>query len=207
MSIILALVGSYLLGSIPSAWIAGKLNGIDIRAVGSGNSGATNALRVLGPIPAIFVVAADAGKGVIAVLAVPWALNVVGLPVALPLDALRSLCGAAAVIGHVFSVWIGFKGGKGVATGAAVVAALAPLSAVLCLTTFIAVAALTRYASLASISAAVLLPIAYLLTAQGASFSAYVMAFCLAATILVIVKHRANIRRLLRGEEAKIGRR
>lgn len=199
--IVLALLG-YLAGSIPTAWIAGKIKGIDIRSAGSGNSGATNALRVLGPVPAALVLAADAGKGVFAVLALPALLGTGAPP-----DAAGVVAGGAAVLGHVFPVWIGFRGGKGVATGAAVAAALAPAAALVSLVAFIAVAAATRFVSLASLCAAAALPVAYALLYRGTAFSGTEFGFCAGAAALVVLMHRKNIRRLLVGTEPKLGKR
>lgn len=198
--IVLALLG-YLAGSVPTAWIAGRIKGVDIRYAGSGNSGATNALRVLGPVPAAAVLAVDAGKGVFAVLALPALLGAGS-----PQDAAGVVAGGAAVLGHVFPVWIGFRGGKGVATGAAVAAALAPGAALVSLAVFVAVAAASRYVSLASLCAAAALPAAYALLYRGTAFSGTEFGFCAGAAALVAVMHRKNIRRLLGGTEPKLGR-
>ena len=199
--IALTLLG-YLAGSIPTAWIAGRIKGIDIRSTGSGNSGATNALRVLGPVPAAAVLAVDAGKGVFAVLALPALLGAGAQP-----DAAKVVAGGAAVLGHVFPFWIGFRGGKGVATGAAVAAALAPAAALVSLAAFGAVAAATRFVSLASLSAAAALPAAYALLYRGSAFSLVEFGFCAGAAALVVLMHRKNIRRLLGGTEPKLGKR
>ena len=235
---------AYFLGSLPTAYLVGRLRGIDIRTAGSGNSGATNALRVLGRGPAAFVLAVDAAKGVAAVLAVPplafWlasqlAAFVTGSPepatgigalsaaqqmltgpdagaarlaagmARLAAGMARLAAGMASILGHVFPLWLGFKGGKGVATGAAVVFALAPKAALVCLAVFILVAALSRYVSLASISAALLLPMAYAVLYRGETFSLPLMGFCAAAEILVVAMHRKNIGRLLKGTEPKLG--
>lgn len=218
----LTILSAYLLGSIPTAFLFGRLRGIDIRTAGSGNSGATNALRVLGRGPAAFVLAVDAAKGVLAVLAVPpLALWLASLLVALvsgstalsPIELVHistgtaSLAaGSASILGHVFPLWLGFKGGKGVATGAAVVFALAPKAALVCLAVFILVAALGRYVSLASITAALVLPGAYAGLYRKEAFSFPLLGFCTAAAILVIAMHRRNIRRLLAGTEPRLGK-
>lgn len=218
----LTISSAYLLGSIPTAYLAGRLRGMDIRRAGSGNSGATNALRVLGRSPAAIVLAVDAAKGVLAVLAIPsfalWlgsllAAFATGSPEletgsdALSLiEFIRIAAGMASITGHVFPLWLGFRGGKGVATGAAVVFALAPKAALVCLAVFILVAALSRYVSLASISAALLLPGAYAWLYRGDSFSSPLMVCCTAAAILVIVMHRRNIHRLLGGTEPRLGK-
>ena len=207
MACILLAAFAYLAGSVPAAWIAGKLRGFDLRKEGSGNSGATNALRVLGKGPAAAVLAFDLAKGFFAVLLLPaWLQASAGSGIEGVLLA-KVLAGAACVLGHVFPVWLGFRGGKGVATGAAVAAALAPFAALVCLAAFLAVAAAARYVSLASMTAAVLLPLAYAIIYRGAAFSPAVFGFCLAATALVLASHRKNLVRLLRGEEPKLGER
>jgi glycerol-3-phosphate acyltransferase PlsY len=198
MNYVLIALFSYLAGSLPSAWIAGKLRGTDIRAAGSGNVGATNALRVLGPLPAALTLAADVGKGLLAVLVLS------GWGGADPAWA-RPLAGAAGVLGHVFPVWLKFRGGKGVAVGAAAAAAIAPWAALASLAAFAAAVALTRYVSLGSMSAAAALPLAYLLAYRGAAFSPAAFGFCLAAAVLVLVLHRRNIGRLRRGQEPRLG--
>lgn len=191
----------YLAGSLPTAWIAGKLKGIDIRSAGSGNPGAANALRILGPGTAAVVLALDAGKGIFSALALPELIGTGAPP-----ETAGVVAGAAAVLGHVFPVWIGFRGGKGVATGAAVAAALTPGAALVSLAMFLGVVAATRYISLASLSAAVSLPAAYALIYRGTEFSGPEFGFCAGAAALVVLMHRRNIRRLLRGEEPKLGR-
>ncbi len=206
------------------------------QVAGSGNSGATNALRVLGRGPAAFVLAVDAAKGVLAVLLVPplalWLASLLAgmisgqgpgsdalspMPLAaestaksilelLRIDAgtARLAAGTASILGHVFPLWLGFKGGKGGATWAAVVFALAPKAALVCLTVFILVAALGRYVSLASIGAALVLPAAYAGLYRGEAFSLPLMVFCTAAGVLVIAMHRKNIGRLMKGTEPRL---
>ena len=203
MRIALVIVLSFLAGSVPGAYLAGRAVGVDIRRRGSGNVGATNALRVLGPWPAAFALAVDVGKGLLAVLL----LSRIGDPAGGAPDGLaRIAAGAACMAGHVFPPWLRFKGGKGVATGAAVVAALAPLAAAACLAVFIVVALLWRYVSLASVCAALVLPAAYLALYRGPAFDPAYAWFFAAAAALVVVAHRKNIRRLLDGTEPRIGR-
>ncbi len=203
---------SYLLGSIPTAYLAGRAAGVDIRSKGSGNAGATNALRVLGPGAAALTLAVDAGKGVAAVLlAAPAArlawTGALGRAAATDTGTLAVLAGAACVLGHVFPVWLRFKGGKGVATGAAVAAALAPAAALPCLAVFGAVLALGRYVSLASLAAAAVLPPAYALLYRGERFSPAVLGFFAGAAALVLLAHRKNLGRLLAGAEPRLGER
>ncbi|MCG3133560.1 MAG: Glycerol-3-phosphate acyltransferase [Planctomycetes bacterium] len=196
-AVALALAGSYLAGSVPFAWIVTKaVTGKDLRAVGSGNVGATNASRALG------------GKWFLAVFLLDAAKGAAGVRVAAPMvdglggtDALRLAigCGLAAILGHVTCPWLGFRGGKGVATGAGVIAALAPLAAACGLGAFFAALALTRFVSLAScVGAAALAPAAWLLgcPADLVWFGAVVAA-------LVIFLHRRNFARIAAGTEPK----
>lgn len=206
MVIIVIALLSYLLGSVPAAYLAGRLRGIDIRKVGSGNPGASNALRTMGPSIAIPVLLFDSGKGAFSVLVIAPSVMACAMTYANQTgDALlngRLVAGAAVIIGHVFPVWLGFKGGKGVATGAAVIAVLAPWAALACLATFLLVVVLTRFVSLASMAAAIVLPIAYAVFTP--EFSAQTLAFCLASSLLIIFMHRSNIGRLRKGTEPRL---
>jgi len=205
IALLVTVAAAYLLGSLPTAYLAGRVVGLDIRTAGSGNAGATNALRVLGPKAAALTLAVDTGKGAAAVLVLAPTLGSLW-PEAAAHESLRAvLAGAACVLGHVFPVWLGFRGGKGVATGAAVAAALAPAAALPCLAVFIAVLAIWRYVSLASLAAAAALAPAYALLYRGERFSPAVMGFFVAAAALVIAAHRKNIARLLSGREPRLG--
>jgi glycerol-3-phosphate acyltransferase PlsY len=160
---------------------------------------------VLGPLSAAAVLIADAGKGFFAVLALP---GLFGLESGIPAFLLARVAAAAScVVGHVFPVWLGFRGGKGVAVGAAVATALAPAAALICLAVFLTAAAVSRYVSLASLLAAATLPAAYAALYRADRFDAPVFALFLAAAGLVFYAHRGNIARLRRGEEPKLGRR
>lgn len=185
----------YLLGSISFAlWIVRWKTGTDIRTAGSGNAGATNVLRAHGKGLAIAVALLDVAKGAAAVL-------LVRLATADP--AYAAAAGLAAILGHVFPIFSGFRGGKGVATAVGAFLVLAPLAMAVSVAVFIAVVALTRYVSLGSMIAVVLLPpLARLL-----SHSPMPVILAAAATaILVVVKHLENLKRLARGEERKLGR-
>ncbi|MGA2090686.1 MAG: glycerol-3-phosphate 1-O-acyltransferase PlsY [Endomicrobiales bacterium] len=183
---------SYLLGSIPVSFLLGKLlKGIDIRQHGSGNPGATNVFRVLGPVPGIVTFVLDALKGFVPVaIAVHMAGN--------ELSAL--IAGLCAILGHMYTLFLGFKGGKGVATSAGVFGALLPGPTALALATFAIVFALFRYVSLGSIAAALVLP---LCAWYVDSFSIKTLCAALVA-VIIIYKHRSNIRRLIDGTENKI---
>jgi glycerol-3-phosphate acyltransferase PlsY len=184
----------YLLGSFSFAVIVVRLKtGKDIRTEGSGNAGATNVLRGYGKGLAALVAAADVGKGAAAVL-------LVRLVTADPRYA--AAAGVAAVVGHVFPIFYGFRGGKGVATAVGVFLALAPLAMLVGLAIFFLVVIVTRYVSLGSCVTAVLLPpLAGLFHAPSA-----VLAAAAIVAVLIVLKHRENLERLARGEERKVGR-
>ena len=187
---------SYLAGSIPFGWLVGLAHGVDVRRAGSGNIGATNVVRVLGRGPGAFVFALDVAKGVAAVSLVPAAFALAGAP--LPGFA-SVVCAAAVIIGHSFPVFLGFKGGKGVATGLGIAAALVPHSAALALALWIVLFLATRYVSVASVAAAALVAVAPWRLDPGAGVAALSAVSVLAA--LVVVKHRSNMARLARGGE------
>ncbi|MGQ0538863.1 MAG: glycerol-3-phosphate 1-O-acyltransferase PlsY [Gemmatimonadaceae bacterium] len=192
-----ALVLAYLVGSLPIAYAVGKLKGIDLRRVGSGNLGATNVYRTLGTLPAAAVLVLDAAKG-----ALPAAFFVRWFDA--PHPAWGLLYGLAAVAGHVWPAFLGFKGGgKGVATTAGVFAALAPIAFLSALAAFVVTVAATRYVSLGSLLAAGVLPVAVAAT-QGVA-SPLFSASC-AIVLFVFWTHRSNIARLRRGDERRLGR-
>jgi glycerol-3-phosphate acyltransferase PlsY len=196
-------LASYLVGAIPFGLLLGRaLKGVDIREHGSRNLGATNAFRVLGAPIGAAVFALDFAKGLIPTLAaekcapaVEWA------PWAAFLAAL------AAVLGHVFPVYLRFKGGKGVATGAGVLAALAPLPTAIAFAVFTVTVAATRYVSLGSLLAALALPAALLATAGAAAWRDRLPALLASSAIavVVVVRHRDNLKRLLAGTESRLG--
>jgi len=188
-----AVAGAYLLGSVPFGLLIARLRGgVDLRRVGSGNIGATNVLRVVGKGAAALTLVGDIGKGALAV-AIGRTLGV--SPFILAMTAL------AAVVGHLLPVFLGFRGGKGVATTLGAVLAAMPAVGVLLLLIWIAVAAIWRYSSLAALVAAACLPVlAWLLDGRP-------VMVILGGTLffLVLLRHRDNISRLWRGTEGKIG--
>jgi len=194
---------AYLLGSIPFGFLIARFKGVDIRTVGSKNIGATNVYRTLGKGPGLLTFALDFAKGLAATfIPMLW-------PYAFPcsLSYLTVVCAVAVVLGHSFPVWLGFKGGKGVATGAGILVGLAPLSAAFGLVTFIVVVALSRYVSLASMSAAIVVAVSKWVHFCGTSCvqcvsEEYPVAIVLTLlATLVIIRHRTNIARLLKGTE------
>lgn len=196
------LAGSYLLGSVSFSYlIVRMLQGRDVRTVGSGNAGATNVLRTAGKGPGIAALLLDLGKGVTAVLAAR-ALAVPPLVV--------GGAAAAVVLGHVFPAFLGFRGGKGVATAAGALGALSPPAMALTLAVFVVVVAWKRYVSLGSIAAALAFPFLLLLCRRlgwvGAGERELFEAG-LAIAALVLFKHRGNLRRLLAGTESRLGER
>ena len=191
---------SYLLGSIPTGFLVAKAKGVDIRSVGSGNIGATNVFRILGKPAGIFVLSVDALKGYWAVWLSRWFAHGVDLHTGVHLQ-LEVAAGFAAILGHNYTCWLKFKGGKGIATTAGVFAALAPAAFGIALAAWLVVFAVSRYVSLASIVAAVALPLAVWLTGN----SALLTGVSTALGALAIYKHKANIQRLLAGTESRVG--
>lgn len=189
---------AYLLGSIPVGWIVGKVfYHKDIRKDGSGNVGATNALRLFGTATSIVVLLLDAAKGFIATL-----LAVKLLPAGSPIMA---LCALLVILGHVFPLYLGFKGGKGVATAAGAFLGVAPASLGLGLVAFIIVTWLSRYVSLGSIVAALVFLVHSLWQISRAEAADYASLVLISFVVLmIIIKHRGNMLRLIQGTENKI---
>jgi acyl phosphate:glycerol-3-phosphate acyltransferase len=193
---------AYLLGSLLGSLVLGQLRGVDIRSQGSGNAGATNALRTQGWRFALAVFLIDAGKGALAVTCLPGAaLPGVAGDAALSREWLMLACGFAVILGHVYPVWFGFRGGKGVATMVGVIAGLDPrLLAPLAASWFI-VLVLTGYVGLASMLAGAALVGVVLLLDPG---DVPLAAFCVATELLVVFTHRANIARMVAGKESRV---
>ena len=191
-SLLLLAIG-YLLGSMPNGYLAGLwLKGIDLRDCGSGSTGATNVLRNVGKGPALVVFLLDVGKGALSVLlAKSFGLN----------DWVQVLAGLAALAGHIWPVWLGWKGGKAVATGLGMFLGLAWPVGLACFGLFMAVISLSRIVSLSSVVAAIGLPV--LMVLAGASVAS--VSVSLVATVLVLWRHRSNIERLIAGTEPRIG--
>ena len=198
-------VVAYLLGSIPAGYLVGKARGLDIRTVGSGNIGATNVFRILGRTAGIVVLVVDGLKGW---AAAAWLPDLVHQCLA-PSEAWdlqtqeysRIIAGVIVILGHNYTCWLKFKGGKGIATSAGVLAALVPLTFVIGLIVWIVVCLTTRYVSVASMAAAAVLPLA----TWGVGYSNRMIVITAVVGALAIYKHKANIQRLLKGAENKIG--
>lgn len=200
MKLILLMIVCYLLGSIPTAFIFGKLlRRIDIRKHGSGNVGATNVLRVIGILPAIFVLAIDMGKGMIGVTLLA---DMGGISQIVS----RFLLGLSVICGHNWSIFLKFGGGKGIATSAGVLLGLGlrikglGVIFVVCFLIWLIIVSLTRYVALGSISAALSLPLTSIIFSQPIE----IILFMAILSLLVVYRHKSNIRGLITGREKKI---
>jgi len=215
LAYILTALGAYLIGSVPTGFLMAKAKGIDIRSVGSGNIGATNAMRVLGKPAGIFVLLMDVFKGWYAcqfgllvffhflphLKAVPDAD--VDSKVKFLMSVFLIIAGVCAVLGHNYTCWLKFKGGKGIATSAGVYLALAPWAMLVALIVFILAVAVTKYVSVGSILAAVaLVATVWIMTPQNILLG--VVTTALGA--LAIYKHKSNIQRLMAGTESRLGK-
>jgi len=202
----LVALAAYLLGSIPTGYLVARAKGVDIRTVGSGNIGATNVFRILGKPAGIFVLVMDALKGRAACaylslfayehVAPNYFVENVRLIV-----SLKVVAGIAAVLGHNYTCWLRFKGGKGIATSAGVLVALVPWALLIILAVWIVLFLTTRYVSVASIAAAAVLPFATWFTTGHDVVLTTVTG---AMSVLAIYKHKGNIQRLLAGTESRI---
>ena len=201
VSYIVIVAAAYLLGSVPTGYLLGKACGLDIRKVGSGNMGATNVFRVLGKGPGIVVLVVDGLKGYAACI---WLVDLLLRWLSVPveqIETIRIVAGIGAVLGHNYTCWLVFRGGKGVATSAGVYAALEPVPACIAIGTWVVLFALTRYVSVASIIAAAALPVAVWVMSD----SLLLKIVTTVLGLLVIVKHRGNIQRLINGTENRFG--
>jgi acyl phosphate:glycerol-3-phosphate acyltransferase len=202
---IIVAVAAYLLGSIPFGFLVAKAKGVDIRSVGSGNIGATNAMRVLGKPAGIFVLLMDALKGYAAVKI--FSMFMMKAP---PYDdaswhsyyCISVIAGVGAVLGHNYTCWLKFKGGKGIATSAGVYLALAPWALLAALVIFILAVLITKYVSVGSIAAAIALAVTvWIMTPQNVLLGVVTTALA----VLAIYKHKSNIQRLMAGTESRLG--
>jgi glycerol-3-phosphate acyltransferase PlsY len=197
---------AYIIGSIPFGVLISRTKGIDLRQTGSKNIGTTNVLRSMGKIPALATLLGDALKGTLPVLMCRVVLVYIGEnedvgSIYREAALWEGIVGLMAIIGHIYSIFLSFKGGKGVATSLGVIAVYSPVSAISVVTIWLLVAAVTRYSSLAAICASFLLPFAILLF----DYSVFKIYFGIFTAFLVVLKHRDNIKRLVEGREPKFG--
>lgn len=201
LTVVTILFLSYLAGSFPTSIIVARLfKGIDIRDHGSGNAGATNVFRIVGWQAALIVVIVDIGKGTLATVLISQ-LRLGTTPDIYP-SLFQIFAGVSAIIGHSYPIFAGFRGGKGVATGAGMVMGLFPLIFLICLAVFIIIVMLTGLVSLASMTAAVTLPICVYLILGGADLPLII--FSIVIPLFIIYTHRENIQRLIKGEEKSL---
>lgn len=196
-----ALVVAYLVGGIPFGFLIGRACGVDIRDVGSGNIGATNVWRTVGKPQGLVAFGLDVGKGLVAVLVIGGLFGQGQVPMMRVIAA-----GLGAILGHVFPVYLGFRGGKAVATSLGVVISLAPAPTLIAFATFVVVVGIWRYISLGSITAAMVVAVATpLMTPDPFGANLVLTCFIWLIAALVIVRHRTNIGRLIRGTERTFG--
>ena len=204
MPVVFTVFVAYFIGSIPTGYLVARARGIDIRSLGSGNIGATNVFRTLGKGSGIFVLTVDGLKGYAGCMV--WECFVLLQPnngsTPHDLEWLRIVGSMGAILGHNYTCWLGFRGGKGIATSAGALVGLLPLPFLMTLTVWLVVFVVSRYVSLASIAAAAVLPFSTLLCGK----SNLMTGIAAAMSMLAIYKHKANIRRLLDGTENRIGK-
>jgi glycerol-3-phosphate acyltransferase PlsY len=193
---------AYLLGAVLGSLVLGRLRGVDIRRLGSGNAGATNALRTQGKLFGLAVLLIDIGKGVFAVLYLPGAaLPGIGIDPQVARDWLTLACAFAVIVGHVYPVWFAFRGGKGVATLIGVVGAVEPRLLIPALGSWFTVLVLTGYVGLASMLAGASL-VAFIYVFEPNNLP--LLTFCWAVELFVIFTHRGNIARMAAGNENRV---
>lgn len=189
-----AVLAAYLVGSVPFAFLMARRRGIDLRTVGSGNVGATNVLRTAGVASAVVAMALDAVKGALAVIVAQRLASGPATPV---------IAGLASIIGHLYPVWLGFRGGKGVATAAGVFAVLTPVAVGIASVVFVVAVWVTRYISVGSLAGAVTLSV----VASAIESSVPVIVGAFVAALIIGHRHRGNIARVLAGTERRVGQR
>lgn len=198
LNLLLLILVSYLLGSVSGSMVLGKLRGVDIRTMGSGNAGGTNAFRTQGGTFALGVLVIDVGKGFIAAALVPQ-LGIAVLPTynLLAYELLTVLCGAASVMGHVYPIYYGFKGGKGAGAAIGMILAISPLIILYAVIIWIVVLIITGYVGLATMLGAVSIPI----LSVPMEANNYFWGFSLILAVFILYAHRSNINRMIAGNE------
>jgi acyl phosphate:glycerol-3-phosphate acyltransferase len=194
MGLVLAAILGYLMGSVPFAFLLARRRGVDLRRAGSGNVGAANVLRLTGTTDAVIAACLDGAKGALAVVLAYRLMTEPTAPV---------VAGLAAVIGHIYPVWLSFHGGKGVATAAGAFAVLAPGAILIAAGVFVVSVLLTRYVSVGSMAAAVTLAIATV----AADLPTSVVVGAAGTALMILHRHRGNVARVLAGTEHRIGQR
>jgi acyl phosphate:glycerol-3-phosphate acyltransferase len=190
----LAVMLAYFVGSVPFAFLLARRHGVDLRRAGSGNVGATNVLRTAGVSSGVMAMSLDALKGALAVIVAERLTAGPATPVA---------AGLASIVGHIYPVWLGFRGGKGVATAAGVFAILAPMALAIASGVFLLAVWVTRYISVGSLAGAVTLAVA----ASAETLPGAVVAGAIIAALIIIHRHRGNLARLFAGTERRVGQR
>lgn len=196
VSLVVAVAIGYILGSFPAGYLLGRLWGINVLEMGSGRTGGTNLLRSAGVVPALLTGALDMGKGALAV----WLAGQVTV-----YPAAEVLAGAAAILGHNHSVFLRFRGGAGVGTSLGALAAIYPPAAAGLVVLLFLIVAVTRYASIASLTVATLMPLVLLALGVTGKLTLTYVLYGLLAWAIVVAAHKANIRRLLAGTERRVG--
>jgi len=194
MEFITAVTLAYLVGSVPFAFLLSRRRGIDLREVGSGNVGATNVLRTSGVRTAMIAMGLDVIKGALVVVMAQRLIGGLGAPIA---------AGLASVLGHIYPIWLRFRGGKGVATAAGVFAVLTPMALGIASATFVLVVWMTRYISVGSVIGALTLAVVAVIT----DAPAVIEIGSVVAALMILQRHRSNIRRVFAGTERRIGQR
>jgi glycerol-3-phosphate acyltransferase PlsY len=196
---------AYLLGGVLGSLLVGHFRGVDIRKVGSGNPGGTNALRTQGKVFALLVMIIDVGKGILAAALIPpLALPLVGLDPGVERPMVLYAVAFGAIVGHVFPVWFGFRGGKGGATAAGLVLYLAPVAGAVMLGAWLLIVSLTGFVGLATVGAALVALVVIAFAALPEQIGLFL--FGCATAALVIFAHRGNIQRMMNGTESRFSR-
>lgn len=196
----MALLAAYLLGSVPGGLFLGRIAGVDLRAEGSGNAGATNAVRTRGLGFGVLVFAFDAGKGIVAVALLPYLVSLGTVPY----GWLAAACAGAVILGHVFPVWFRFRGGKGFATALGAILTLSPLGLAVVAGIWVLVLVLTGYVSAATLLGAVAFPV--YVAATGHGHWDPLLVFAIALAVFLMFTHRTNLMRLAWGNEHRFKR-
>ena len=201
MELLIKMILSYLLGSVSGSMLMGKIKGVDIREMGSGNAGGTNAFRSMGAVFAMAVMVIDILKGFIAVILIP-SINLGGILAEniMNLEVLYIFCGIGVVLGHVYPIYYGFKGGKGAGTMVGVLLALFPVGLTICLFFWMMGLIITGYVGLSTIMAGIILPISVALYYEGGLGTPFGI-FSIIVSLFIIYTHKSNIKRMLNGNE------